>query len=117
MMMLESMTGEGGGARAARRAAPYRLSREDAIQLWIARWLRIRRKDIRARYPVDPRRIYEVWQEITFRGSREEAEARFRRDYPGLVAQTDFSPHKCIPRPKRPPREAQGDLFEGFAEA
>jgi hypothetical protein len=38
-------------------AVPRRLSEADAIDIWIARWLRIRRKDLIARYGCDPRRL------------------------------------------------------------
>src|SRR5262245_39563563 len=34
------------------------LTEQDAIDIWIARWLRIRRKDILLRYGCDPRRLY-----------------------------------------------------------
>src|SRR5262245_6910569 len=38
------------------------LTERDAIDIWIARWLRVRRKDLLARYDCDPRRLYEIWQ-------------------------------------------------------
>ena len=41
---------------------PKLITEHDAIDIWIARWLRVRRKDLLARYNCDPRRLYEVWQ-------------------------------------------------------
>jgi len=38
-------------------AVPRRLSEADAIDIWIARWLRIRRKDLLIRLPAPLRRI------------------------------------------------------------
>lgn len=79
-------------ASVARRA----LSEADAIDIWIQRWLRIRRKDIVARYGCDPRRIYEIWEEKRFPGSRDKALAIFRERYPTLEAQTDFGLHRRL---------------------
>ena len=39
------------------------LTEADAVDIWIARWLRIRRKDLVNRYGCDPRRLYEIWGE------------------------------------------------------
>jgi len=88
-----------------------KLSETDAIDLWIARWLRLRPKDIVARYDCDARRIYEVWEGRLYPASREAARARFERDYGALAGQTDFSPHRRISR-ARPDPEHQPDLFE-----
>src|SRR6185312_15645253 len=54
-------------------ASKRRLSEADAIDIWIARWLRIRRKDLLLRYGCDPRRLYEIWEEKRFTGSRDKA--------------------------------------------
>jgi hypothetical protein len=88
-----------------------RLSEADAIDIWIARWLRVRRKDLIGRYGCDPRRIYEVWEERRFAGSREKALALFAERYPALVDRIDFSRHRRIPRAM--PRELQPGLFDG----
>lgn len=90
----------------ARRA----LSEADAIDIWIQRWLRIRSKDIVARYGCDPRRIYEIWEEKRFAGSRDKALAVFRNRYPQLEAQTDFSLHRRLSL--RTPDPTQLVLFE-----
>ena len=49
------------GLSAMRRSV--RLTEDDAIDVWIARWLRIRRIDLVRRYGCDPRRLYEIWEE------------------------------------------------------
>jgi hypothetical protein len=41
----------------AQRPDQRRLTETDAVGIWIARWLRIRRKDLIARYGCDPRRL------------------------------------------------------------
>jgi len=71
-----------------------KLTRDDAIDIWIRRWLKHERHQIIRDFDQNPMRIYEVWQEETFKGSREDAEIVFRTNYPHLVSQTDFAPHK-----------------------
>ncbi|HEX6002266.1 MAG TPA: hypothetical protein VFZ16_23160 [Hyphomicrobiaceae bacterium] len=87
-----------------------RLTEADAIDIWIARWLRIRRKDLLTRYGCDPRRIYEIWEGSRFPGSREKARARFAELHPHLADRIDFGLHRRIPR--NAPSELQGDLFD-----
>jgi hypothetical protein len=91
------------------RPAQRRLTEADAIDIWIARWLRIRRKDLIHRYGCDPRRIYEVWEGSRFPGSREKALTRFAEQYPGLAGRIDFGLHRRIPRAVA--TDDQGDLF------
>jgi hypothetical protein len=86
------------------------LTEADAIDIWIARWLRIRRKDLIARYGCDPRRLYEIWEGIRFAGSRRKAQAQFAALYPGLVDRVDFGLHRRIPRAIPP--ELQPELFD-----
>lgn len=69
------------------------LTEADAVDIWIARWLRIRRKDLVRRYGCDPRRLYEIWQEERFAGARDKALELFERRYPGLLDRVDFGPH------------------------
>jgi hypothetical protein len=94
------------------RPAQLRLTEADAIDIWIARWLRIRRKDLIRRYGCDPRRLYEVWEGTRFPGSREKALARFAALYPRLAERIDFGLHRRIPRSSR--ADLQGDLFEAW---
>ncbi len=74
------------------------LSEADAIDIWIARWLNVRRKDIVARYGCDPRRIYEIWEGTKHPASRAKAFERFLHRYPGLQDRIDFGRHRRIPR-------------------
>jgi hypothetical protein len=92
------------------RPPQRQLSEADAVDIWIARWLRIRRKDLVNRYGCDPRRLYEVWEGTRFPGSREKALARFAELYPGLAERIDFGLHRRIPRSIL--TAAQGDLFD-----
>jgi hypothetical protein len=86
------------------------LAEADAVDIWIARWLRVRRKDLVVRYGCDPRRLYEIWEERRFPGSRDKARALFAERYPSLVDRTDYGLHRPIHR--RVPRELQPGLFD-----
>ncbi len=78
------------------RGADGRLTSDDAIDIWIARWLRVRPKDLIERYGCDPRRLYEIWAEDKFTGSRERARKLFTQRHPGLVDRIDYGAHKRI---------------------
>jgi hypothetical protein len=93
--------------------APRPLRERDAIDIWIARWLRIRRKDLLIRYQCDPRRLYEIWEEKRFPGSRAKALDLFNERYPGLSDRVDFGLHRSIP--KAIPPELQPGLFDDQA--
>lgn len=90
-------------------ALPRALTEADAIDIWIARWLRVRRKDLLDRYGCDPRRIYEVWQEERFPGTRAKAITLFRERYPALVDRIDYGRHTRVSRTVHPD---QLSLFE-----
>ena len=96
-------------------AVPRRLSEADAIDIWIARWLRIRRKDLIARYACDPRRIYEIWEEKRFPGSRDKALELFRERHPAFLDRVDYGPHRRIPRGVPP--HLQPGLFDHLEDA
>ena len=93
-------------------ARPYgrRLTEADAIDIWISRWLRIRLKDLLARYRCDPRRLYEIWSGERFPGARAKALEVFERRHPGLAPRVDFGKHRR--KPKKPDPALQADLFE-----
>jgi hypothetical protein len=93
-------------------SAPRRLTEGDAVDIWIARWLRIRRKDLLIRYGCDPRRLYEVWEGTRFPGSHAKALELFRERYPALIDRIDYGAHRRIPRGV--PAELQPSLFEGL---
>src|SRR5262245_12211984 len=96
--------------RQAQRPAVRRLTEADAVDIWIARWLRIRRKDLIERYGCDPRRLYEIWEGTRCPSSRGKALALFREQHPGLAGRIDFGLHRRIPR--SPPLEGQLELFD-----
>lgn len=79
---------------AARPRRP--LTEADAVQIWIARWLRVRQSDLVKRYGCDPRRLYEIWEETHFIGSRRKALELFRARYPGLEDRIDPGQHKRL---------------------
>ena len=75
-----------------------RITASDAVDIWILRWLNVRRKDILARYGCDPRRLYEIWWEERFIGSRKRAMDLFRERYPEIADRVDYGPYKRIAR-------------------
>ena len=89
------------------------LSETDAIDIWIARWLRIRRKDIVQRYGCDPRRIYEIWEGVKHPAARSKALERFRDEYPSLLDRVDFGSHQRIPRSETSPDQLVLFDFDG----
>ena len=84
------------------------LTEADAIDIWIARWLRIRRKDLVRRYACDPRRLYEVWEGARFPAARAKALEVFETRYPSLLDRVDFGPHR---RHVRTPHPDQLSMF------
>lgn len=88
------------------------LNEDAAIDVWIARWLRMRRIDLVRRYDCDPRRLYEIWEGTRFPGSREKALKRFEAEYPGLMDRVDFGTHRRIPRRAVDDMDGQLGLFE-----
>lgn len=85
------------------------LTHADAVDIWIARWLRIRRADLVRRYGCDPRRLYEIWEGKRFADARAEALETFLERYPSLADRVDFGPHKRISKATHPDQLA---LFE-----
>ena len=72
------------------------LTEDDAVNIWIARWLKIRPKDLVRRYACDPRRLYEIWEETRFPGTRTRALKLLTERYPGVEARIDPGPHRRI---------------------
>jgi hypothetical protein len=85
------------------------LTEADAVAIWIARWLRIRRKDLVRRYGCDPRRLYEIWEGERFPDARAKALEQFEARYPSLLDRVDFGPHQRHARASHPGQLA---LFE-----
>jgi hypothetical protein len=85
------------------------LTEQDAVDIWIARWLRIRRKDLVRRYGCDPRRLYEIWEGERFPAARAKALEVFEQRFPSLLDRVDFGPHR---RHVRAPHPDQLSMFE-----
>ena len=85
------------------------LTESDAIDIWVARWLRVRQKDLLVRYNCDSRRLYEIWWGDRFPSSRRKAAERFRELHPSRADRTDFG-YRRIPRSGCDPM--QNDLFD-----
>ncbi|MDX2259605.1 MAG: hypothetical protein NW205_11910 [Hyphomicrobiaceae bacterium] len=86
------------------------VTEDDAVDIWILRWLRVRRIDILRRYGCDPRRLYEIWEGKRFPASRERALALFAERYPERIDVTDFGGHRSIPRSHK--SDGQLGLFD-----
>lgn len=85
------------------------LSEADAVDIWIARWLRVRRKDLCDRYRCDPRRLYEIWEGSRFPAAQGKARTLFAERYPALVDRIDFGRHRRFSRAIDP---SQMGLFD-----
>lgn len=85
------------------------LTEADAVEIWIGRWLRVRRKDLAARHACDPRQLYAIWWGERFPQSRAKAEEVFRARHPGLADRVGFG-YRRIPR-NAPATDCQPSLF------
>ena len=72
------------------------LTEDDAVDIWMARWLQIRPKDLIRRYQCDPRRLYEIWAGDVFPAAQSRAKDKFKRKYPALLDRIDFGHHRRI---------------------
>jgi len=84
--------------------APERrpLTEADAIDIWIARWLKVPRRALVRRYQCDPRRLYEIWEGARFADARAQALELFESRFPALLDRVDFGPHRRIARGPHP---------------
>lgn len=92
--------------------APGVLKEADAIEIWIARWLRIRPRSLVQRYGCDPRRLYEIWWGERFPAARAKAEQIFRERYPGAVERTSFGYRRIPAVASKAEERRQLSLFE-----
>jgi hypothetical protein len=91
-------------APSSARLGPARpLTADDAVDIWIARWLRIPCRDLVRRYGCDPRRLYEIWSEDRFAGSRDKAFETFVLRHPSLIGRIDPGAHRRLPLRSRHP--------------
>lgn len=93
---VDLLVGDAPSVAAQGGSAP-RFDEAEAVEIWIARWLRIPLKTLVARYGCDSRRLYEVWWGERFPASRKKAEAEFRRRHPGLADRISYG-YRRIPR-------------------
>jgi hypothetical protein len=68
------------------------LSYKEAVAVWIGRALNWKIRDLQKKYDVDPRRLYEVWEEEVHSGSRLTAMRICRSLFPNVEA--SFDPHQ-----------------------
>lgn len=91
-----------------RSGPPRRLTEDDAVAIWLARFLKVRPKELVRRYQCDPRRLYEIWEEARFPGTRAKALDLLRERHPGLEERIDPGPHQRFSKAADP---RQMDLF------
>lgn len=97
MMTTELLQSETQASMERGAAEQARALRDaDAVEIWIARWLRVPVKNLAARYGCHSRRLYEVWWGERFPASRARAEAEFRHRYPALANRTSYG-YRRIP--------------------
>ncbi len=85
-----------------------RLTYDEAIVVWIGRWLGISTRKLAQRFDVDARRLYEIWMLEKHARSFNEAERIFRALFPNRIATTSFTAHRKRHRWSIP---GQLDLF------
>ena len=85
------------GPEPSNRPDGARLTEADAVEIWIARWLRVPIKALVEKYGCDSRRLYEIWWQERFLRSRATAQDAFRQRYPGLADRTSYG-YRRIPR-------------------
>jgi hypothetical protein len=88
------------------------IGEEQAIEIWLARWLKVPRRELLARYGCDPRRIYEIWEGRRFIGSREKALKRLAELHWDLASSLDTSLHRRFPKSGAAP--SQLALFDAL---
>ena len=108
----ETVSAEPRSLSAAKEHGTRTLTEAEAVDIWIARWLRIRPKALVARYGCDPRRLYEVWWGERFPASRALAERRFRERYPELAERTSFGYRRIPTAPAKAEERSQLRLFD-----
>lgn len=71
---------------------------EQAVEIWMAKWLGVGVQALVERYKRSPFRFYEVWKEEKNVGSRLVALERFAREFPERADAVDTSSH--VPKRK-----------------
>ncbi len=71
-----------------------RLTFNQAVVLWIGRWLGVSTQVLARRYGLDRRRLYEVWMLQRHPRSFDEARRLYAKLFPDRVSTTDFGEHR-----------------------
>jgi hypothetical protein len=88
------------------------LNASDAAKAWVLRECGWKVRDIGKRFDVDPRRLYEVWEETEHKGSRFKAMKLFLRKFPTGTLSGRFEVHR--PMFKRTLRDSAQPLLPGI---
>ncbi len=71
-----------------------KLTKSEAIKTWVLRAVGWKVRDIQSRFDVDPRRLYDVWEERTHKGSRTLAIRLFEKLFPNEESAGRFDVHR-----------------------
>lgn len=88
------------------------LTFHEAAKVWVLRACDWKIRDMQARYDVDPRRLYEVWEEVEHAGSRQRGMRIFQRLFPDAELAGRFDVHK--PRYRRTLSSIDAPRLPGF---
>jgi hypothetical protein len=91
-------------------ASSRQLTLSEAIETWILRHSGEHIARICAKYDVDPRRLYEVWEEKKHEGSRKKAEEIINRNLPDGMLPVMLEVHKQKLRVLHLPSKTQLDM-------
>jgi hypothetical protein len=70
------------------------LTETEAVKAWVLRAVGWKVRDIQTRFDVDPRRLYAVWEEVDYRGTRFVAMKLFLRLFPSESVSNKFGKHQ-----------------------
>jgi len=90
------------------------FSDDQAVDIWISKWLGEKKQALIAKYGENNFRFYEVWTEERNFGTRLKAWALFQQRYPDLVASVDPSPHVPTRRVVSAQLSVDGDQLSLF---
>lgn len=71
-----------------------KLTYDEAVSATIERWCGTKVRELCAKYDVDPRRLYEVWDGLVHEGALMDAYNRLLKDKPAIAKRIDPSPRE-----------------------
>jgi len=89
-----------------------KLTKPEAIKTWVLRAAGWKVRDIQSRFDVDPRRLYDVWEEQTHKGTRSLAIRLFEKLFPNEESAGRFDIHQ--PRFERRPKGPDHPILPGL---